>query len=431
MEARLAHLLESYLAVAVPDDIDLWPTVSSRLGGRAPSPDNVKPATGTPVAHRAEFKSRFSLPLVAVVFVAAVVGLSAYLGLRSATVSDLASMPLETVVEVQAADDYMSSSFSEFSGCVLLSKGDEVLLSKCYGMADHVEEIPNTLQTVFPIGAITQHFTAAAIMKLEEEGLLDVKAPIGDYLPGYPGGENITVHDLLTHTSGIPNDLPANPMMESLSSPMSVDEVIELLRDEPLEFQPGERFSYSPSGYILLGFLIEEVSGVSYEGFLKDRLLEPAGMANTAYDRLGDPPPRRAKGHNYDLTPAQPFDTTSNHGAAAVASTIGDLYLWFRALTAGSLLTQDSVDKMFTPYIEKTIPSERFDYGYGLSIDMYSDPRYALLQGGLPGYHALIRTYREDDIVVIMLSNTLTSDAVVTSKIGRTSGVLATIALDY
>ena len=263
-------------------------------------------------------------------------------------------------------------------------------------------------------------------MQLQEEGLLDVRAPIAEYLPDYPNGEIITVHHLLTHTSGIPDFfLLIDP--EALSSQWSVDKVMELFRDEPLDFIPGERFSYSNSGYVLLGYLIEKLSGKPYEQFLRENIFQPVGMANTAYDRPGASSAGRAKGYERDLTPAQRIDITTGHGSGALASTIGDLYLWSRALGTGALLAQDSTDMMFTPYVE-TVPFDIFDYGYGWYINTSSDPPHVLHGGGFPGYQAIIRIYEDTDVVVIMLGNTWEPEPRGAPKMWTTSGLLATIA---
>ena len=347
-----------------------------------------------------------------------------------------------TDIEAQV-DAYMSSLYSEFSGCALIARGDKVLMSKCYGMADYEEAIPNTPRTVFPIGSITKQFTAAAIMQLQEDGLLDVTAPIVEYLPDYPNGENITLHHLLTHTSGVPDffrfldpeALSSQLSLEELYDRwaqrlldhMSVGEVIDLFRGEPLEFVPGERFSYSNSGYMLLGYLIEELSGKQYEQFLIERIFEPLGMANTAYDRPEDSSAGRAKGYNSDLTPAHRVDPTTFHGGGALASTIGDLYVWSRALTNGGLLAQDAVDKMFTPYVE-SVPYDIFDYGYGWYVNTSSEPPHVLHGGGFPGYQAIIRIYKDADVVVIMLGNTWVEQPRGIPKMWTTSGLLATIA---
>ena len=430
---HLGEMLVSYAAYSMPKDADVWPAISARLG-----------VEGTPVGESidqggqsAPSSPRFrwaSLALTVTVLAAVFVAASAYFGLRPGIVDEPAAAVLETVVEAQEADDFMSSYSDykgiDFSGCVLLSKGDRVLLSKCYGMSDYEEGLPNTLQTVFPITGITQHFTAAAIMLLQEEGLLDVSDPIGKYLPEYPNGGSITIHHLLTHTSAIPDfwQLVEDPE-ETLASPFPVDDVIAWFRDKPLDFAPGERFSGSNSGYVLLSHLVEKLSGKSYEEFLKENIFQALNMANTAYDRPEDSSPGRAKGYNPDLTPTQPLDMTSFHGAGALASTIGDLYLWSRELSKGGLLTRDSIGKMFTPYVE--LPNyEGLEWGYGSFIIRDTITPSVTHAGRIPGYEAIMRIHEDADVVVIMLGNTTDLGTPNTEILG-TALLLANIATDY
>ena len=343
-------------------------------------------------------------------------------------------LPWDDIFAEQLATDIIVEqrhyAYSEFSESILIARDDAVLLSKGYGMADYENAIPNTPRTVFPIGGVTYQFTAAAIMQLQEKGLLDVKAPISDYLPDYPNGESITIHQLLTHTSGIPGYGQFMDPAQIHGSQLPVEEVIDLFRDEPLDFVPGEEFSYNNSGYVLLGYLIEKLSGSTYQQFLRENFFQPLGMADTAYDRPGDVIAGRAKGYNEDLTEAEVFAFTTSHGAGALASTVEDLYLWYRALNSAQLLAPDSIDMMFTPYVE-TVPYDIFDYGYGWIIAESASLPYVMGGNRFPGYHAMIRIYRKDDIVVIMLGNTWDPKPTM-GRIPmnwRASSVLATIAL--
>ena len=326
-------------------------------------------------------------------------------------------------------DAAMSLFYGEFSGSLLIAKDDAVLMSKGYGMADYENAIPNTPRTVFPLGQVTLQFTAAAIMQLQEKGLLDVKAPISDYLPDYPNGESITIHHLLTHTSGIPYFGQFMDQAQIHGSQLPVEEVIDLFRDEPLEFVPGEEWSYSNSGYVLLGYLIGKLSGSTYQQYLEENFFQPFGMADTAYDRPGDLTAGRARGYNEDLTEAEVFDLTTSHGAGALASTVEDLYLWYRALNSAQLLAPDSIDMMFTPYVE-TVPYDIFDSGYGWFIAGANSPPYVMGGNMFRGYHAMIRIYRKDDLVIIMLGNTEEHPPSGIPTNWKVTSVLATIALD-
>jgi len=158
-------------------------------------------------------------------------------------------------------DAYMTAALKLkwFSGSVLLAKGGNVLVSKGYGMADYELDVPNTPKTKFRLGSVTKQFTAMAVMELQEKGLLRVEDPVKKFLPDYPNGDKITIRHLLTHTSGIPNftDFPDN--VTTMTLPSAPEKIVERFKDKPLEFAPGEKFKYSNSGYILLGYLTEKI----------------------------------------------------------------------------------------------------------------------------------------------------------------------------
>ena len=208
---------------------------------------------------------------------------------------------------------------------------------------------------------------------------------------------------------------------------MPVEEVIDSFRDEPPEFTPGEEFRYSESGYVLLGYLIGKLSGSTYQQYLNENFFQPIGMADTAYDRPGDFIAGRAKGYNEDLTEAESFEATPYHGASALSSTVEDLYLWYRALNSGELLAPDSIDMMITPHVE-FVPEDIFDYGYGWLIAEDFSPPYVMGAVRIPGYHALIRIYRNDDLVIIMLGNTWDPNPRIPTN-WKVTALLATIVL--
>jgi len=175
---------------------------------------------------------------------------------------------------------------SSFRGSVLLARGGEVILAKGYGLANLELEVPNTPETKFRLGSITKTFTAAAVLHLQEQGRLNVQDRISAYIPNAPDAwKNVTIHHLLTHTSGIPSytDGPRyeEHMRDKIGRP---EEMLARFRDLPLEFRPGEKFKYNNSGYFLLGLLIEQVSGEKYEDYLRRNIFEPLQMADTGYD---------------------------------------------------------------------------------------------------------------------------------------------------
>jgi len=174
-------------------------------------------------------------------------------------------------------DEYVGTylKIGNFSGSILIAKEGRILLSKGYGMANLEHDVPNAPQTIFRLGSVTKQFTSMAIMQLREKGRLDVDDPIAKYLPTYPNGEEITIHHLLTHTSGIPDFGEFPDLQKTIMIPSPVEKTIQRFKDKPLEFTPGEKFKYSNSGYILLGYIIEKVCGTSYEEFLKENVFQP------------------------------------------------------------------------------------------------------------------------------------------------------------
>src|SRR5690242_2552197 len=187
---------------------------------------------------------------------------------------------------------------NQFSGAVLIARDGRVLVSKGYGMANLETETPNTPQTIFRLGSITKQFTATAIMMLQEQGKLSVQDSICKYVTDCPAAwQPITLHHLLSHTGGVPNFTSFPDYLKTMALPTTVEALIARFKDKPLDFQPGEKWSYSNSGYVLLGHVIEKVSGQSYEAFLQERIFAPLGMKNTGYDHNADVLPHRAAGY--------------------------------------------------------------------------------------------------------------------------------------
>lgn len=184
-----------------------------------------------------------------------------------------------------------------FIGSVLIAYAGEVLLRQGYGMANLEHSVANSSQTKFRLGSVTKQFTAAAILQLQEQGLLKVNNPISTYLPNYPEGNQITVHQLLTHTAGIPNYTSFPDYVHQQRTAMTLDETIAWFSDKPLEFTPDDRYSYSNSGYTLLTKLIEVVSGQSYADYLQHHIFEPLGMIDSEYDKAEPILPHRASGY--------------------------------------------------------------------------------------------------------------------------------------
>jgi CubicO group peptidase (beta-lactamase class C family) len=289
----------------------------------------------------------------------------------------------------------------QFMGSVLVARGETVLFSKAYGLADLEWNIPNTTTTKFRIGSMTKQFTAAAVLLLEERGKLKVDDPVKRYYPDAPAAwDKITLYHLLTHTSGIPNHTTF-PEFESLSTLRTApDQLVKTFRDRPLEFVPGSQMRYSNSGYVLLGAIIEKVSGTSYEKFVDENIFMPLGMNDSGYDSTQSIIMRRAAG--YGPGPNGPVnaryvDMTVPYAAGALYSTTGDLLRWERSLFSGRVLSKPSLGKMTTP--------SKSDYALGLEVSRQSGRSVIQHGGSINGFSSRLAYFPDDEVTVIALSN--------------------------
>ncbi len=305
----------------------------------------------------------------------------------------------------------------QFSGSVLIARAGKVLFSKGYGMADWDQHVPNTPQTEFRIGSLTKQFTAMAILLLQERGKLHVQDHICLYVPHCPAAwQPITIHHLLTHTSGIPNYTDFSGI--DFTQPVSPEQLIAHFIDKPLAFQPGTQYSYSNSGYVVLGYIIERVTGEPYALFLQHTIFTPLQMRNTGYDQNHPPLPEHATGYQDRQLTAQYTDMSWPFAAGGLYSTVDDLYRWAQALSTPELVSQKSLDAMFTPYIS-TCPSAgcaspfvSAGYGYGWVIATEKAPYRQVIwhNGSIPGFKAYLGLYPASKTTMIVLSNVASTD---------------------
>jgi len=286
------------------------------------------------------------------------------------------------------------------SGSVLIAKGDAVLVSRGFGPANREYNQPCTPETRFRLASVSKQFTATAIMMLEEAGKLSVEDSLSQYIPDYPRGGEITLHHLLTHTSGVINYSRLEDHYRVWCMPHTLEQVIDRFKQKPLQFNPGERWAYSNSGYVLLTYIIEKVSGLTYEEYLKQHIFKPLDMAHSGVDRHTAVIPKRATGHYNDgqgIVQAPYLDMAYTSGAGGLYATTGDLYKWDRALYGERLISESSKKRMFTPYKAK--------YGYGWFITEMDGHRLIEHRGGLNGFLTQIYRFVDDDVVVITLFN--------------------------
>jgi CubicO group peptidase (beta-lactamase class C family) len=288
-----------------------------------------------------------------------------------------------------------------FMGTVLVARGGDVVLSKGYGSANLEADVPNTPATKFRLGSITKQFTAASILLLEERGKLKLDDPIKKYMPDAPAAwDTITIFNLLTHTSGIPNftSLPEYKSMQLVDTPVA--RTIAAVRDKPLDFVPGEKMSYSNSGYLVLGYVIEQTTGTSYGTFVTDNIFRPLGMKDSGYDSNTAIIPRRAAG--YTPSPMGPVNAgfihmSIPHAAGALYSTTEDLLRWEQGLFGGKLISAASLAKMTTPF--------KSDYALGVMVQTASGRRVVQHGGGIDGFNTFLAYYPDTRLTIAVLAN--------------------------
>jgi CubicO group peptidase (beta-lactamase class C family) len=237
---------------------------------------------------------------------------------------------------------------------VLVAQDGKILFEKSYGLADLEHRVPVTPQTIFRIGSITKQFTAAAILKLQEEKKLSVKDKLSKYIPDFPRGNQVTLRQLLTHTSGI-HSYNDDPGFWSRVTNDTTEAIIEAMKKEPYDFDPGTKWSYVNSGYMVLGYIVAKVSGQSYGDFLRENCFQPLGMTNTGVYSAHPGLPHEALGYSLGTNgfePALNFDVSWFGGAGALYSTVEDLYRWNEGIFNGRVLDATSLKAVFTPVKE-------------------------------------------------------------------------------
>ncbi len=303
--------------------------------------------------------------------------------------------------------DSLSESMAReafFSGSVLVEKDGKVLLCKGYGMA--TDSVPNDSSSRFYIASTSKQFTAAAIMKLQEAGKIDLHKSINNYLPPEYQSEkweDVTVHHLLSNTSGL-YDFQDTENFEERSRSLTVDQMIREEKEKDLEFTPGSQFAYRNVGYEILGSIIEHVSGMAYREYLLEHILIPAGMISSDVQRdVHELDPSTSIGYKLDdeattLVKVVPKEIRLFRAAGGIISTVSDLAKWSHVLDdGGSVLKKESVALMTTPNIDH--------YGYGLAEIEMGGKRVIQHNGGLSGYASTFCKYPDDNLFITILSN--------------------------
>ncbi len=289
----------------------------------------------------------------------------------------------------------------------IVARGDQVLFQGARGMANVELGVPLEVDSVFRLGSITKQFTAAAIMKLVDQGKLALSDPLTKFLPDYPGGDSVHVEHLLTHTSGIVSytGIPGY-MATEITKDLSVDQLIAVFKNLTVEFQPGSQFRYNNSGYILLGAIIEKVSGKTYAEYVEDTFFKPLEMNQSYYGSHSMIIPKRVQGYQVndnEITNAPYLSMSQPYAAGSLLSTVGDLNKWNRALFVNGLLKKPSLIRMTSPY--RLTDGSETSYGYGLAFGDIKGHKVISHGGGIHGFTTQATYLPNDDVFVALLSN--------------------------
>lgn len=288
----------------------------------------------------------------------------------------------------------------KFSGNVLLSKNNEIIFNESYGYSNKEKGIKNTVQTKFMIGSMTKAITALCIMQLSEKGMLSVQQNIEDYFPDFDKGHGITIHHLLTHTSGIPNYLMLKKQIK-WGERHTPQEILQIVKGYKLKFPVGEKWSYSNTNYLILGLIIEMISGMSYHQYVKNHIFIPAKINNSGF--IDEEQKNVANNYisgkrGFSMNPSMFF------ACGDMVTTVGDFYLLDRAIQDGKLLKSATVKEMQKPHYD----GKYVKCGYGLFEKIHFDCKSICHGGSMPnGYTSHFEKYIDDDIFIVVLSNDL------------------------
>lgn len=306
-------------------------------------------------------------------------------------------------------DKLLSAQFKEGdAGCsALVAVGGEIIYRKAFGMANLELNVPMKPDMVFRIGSITKQFTAVAILQLMEQGKLSLMDDITKYIPDYPTqGYTITIEHLLTHTSGIKSYTNATEFQKYLKEDLNPEEVIDRFKNLPMEFAPGTKWNYNNSGYFLLGYIIEKVTGKSYQKYIEENLFIPAGMTSSLYGSNTRIVLNRAYGYEPEgemTVNAEYLSMLLPYSAGGIMSTVKDLYKWNRALLSLKLIKKETLEKAFTEY--KLKDGTGTGYGYGWFLGNLRGSPTIEHGGSINGYVCNAIYLPEEDVFVAVFSN--------------------------
>ncbi|MBQ4822841.1 serine hydrolase [Aquimarina sp. MMG016] len=316
--------------------------------------------------------------------------------------STVTGQSIETQLDKLFSEKYKTDTPG---AAVIVAKKGEIIYHKAFGLSNMELGTPMKSDNVFEIGSITKQFTSVAILMLLEQGKLNIEDEITKFIPDYPtNGKKITIHHLLNHTSGIKSYTSMN-LTEIARKDMTPTELIDYFKNEPMDFDPGEEWGYNNSGYILLGYIIEKVSGKTYEDFIEQDIFKPLGMNNSYYGHKGEVIKNRASGYQKkeDYVNSDYLSMTLPYAAGSLMSTVEDLYKWQKGLNANTLVKKETLQKAFqNTKLNNGTPTY---YGYGWTVNEINNTPTIEHGGGIFGYTSYGIYIPEKDTYIATLTN--------------------------
>lgn len=343
---------------------------------------------------------------------------SAMINGRESVMNFLKEKGAKTDVPLPSLDVFVDGIFKSVQAgttsgvAVLISKDGKIIYNKGFGFADIGNKVPVTTDTKFRIGSISKQFISSSILKFQEEGKISIQDKLSKFIPDFPRGNEVTIHHLLTHTSGIHSFTDRPNFMKFVTLPVSSKSMVDTIKAYPFDFNPGDRYLYNNSGYFLLGYLIEQISGKSLADFLKENIFEPLGMKNSGIYQTNLLLNNEAYGYSIEngkIIKAQNWDMSQAGGAGAIYSTVNDLYLWNEAVFNEKVLTDESMKAAFTPLVLNN--KQTIEYGYGWSLQNLRGLKFISHGGGLNGFLSFLTRQPEQKITISVLCNSTPSPA--------------------
>jgi len=292
-------------------------------------------------------------------------------------------------------------------GTALIAKNGQIVYQKAFGKANLELDVNMQPYHVFRIGSITKVFTACAILKLMEEGKLSLQDTITKYIEDYPTyWHHITIEHLLTHTSGISGFSKPFQDKEFRQRDVTPKEMIDSIKNEPMDFTPGEKFYYSNSAYLILGYIIEKVSCKTYEAYVEENLFQPLGMKNSYFEKANEIIINRASGYQKGLGGYENdnfFSTSTIYSEGALLSTVEDLSTWYFAVADGKVISKESLEKAITPFILNN--GKAIEYGYGWSLGNIQGTPWFGHNGSVEGFLSTSLFLPEEKVFVVVFTN--------------------------